>query len=129
MLLGLSCVYQYQVPALLFYLRDSINTINCKHFFYKIFYISHYYYYIASTFLHTVRTPPSNPLSSHPESLLIFWQQKTCLVFLAVHLGPGAASPQGTRVPERPSVLDTGVTARLNSLVISVFGGGESLKF
>ena len=43
--------------------------------------------------------------------------------------GPGAVSPQGERVPEYPSVLGTGVTARLHSLVISVFRGGERLKF
>jgi hypothetical protein len=50
--------------------------------------------------------------------------KKTCWV-----LWPGAASPLGTRDHESPSMLATGITARLHSLVISVFRGGESLTF
>ena len=50
-------------------------------------------------------------------------------MFLLFISRPGAASPQGTRVPELSSVLVTGVTAKINSLFFSMLGGAESLKF
>ena len=44
----------------------------------------------------------------------MFWQHKACLVFWTAVLWPGPASPLGTRVPERPSMLGTGITVRLH---------------